>query len=164
LVKKYGIDPLRYFLLREITPTEDGDFTYEKFEQRYNSDLAKGLGNLVSRVANLAKKHSFPSDLCAKGQVQKEIAAANGKYQKALSDFKFNEALISIWELIGFCDQYIEKKRPWEDKESSKEVIMNLLVAVAEVARLLAPFMPQSSEGAKEQLKSENIKALFPRI
>ena len=54
LVKKYGADATRYFILREISPTEDGDFTYEKFEERYNSDLAKGLGNLVARVLTLA--------------------------------------------------------------------------------------------------------------
>jgi len=164
LVKKYNTDPVRYFLLREITPTEDGDFTYEKFEQRYNSDLAKGLGNLVSRVANLAKKYSFSSGVFAREKVQKEVAAAQEKYQKALADFRFNEALIAVWELIGFCDGYIEKEKPWEDKEGAKETIMDLLSAVEEVAKLLEPFLPQTSKEAREQLKSEKIKALFPRI
>jgi methionyl-tRNA synthetase len=164
LVKKYGTDPVRYFLLREITSMEDGDFTYEKFEQRYTSDLAKGLGNLISRVSTLAKKYSLSSDVSAKGQVQKEISGAQEKYQKALSDFKFNEALISVWGLIGFCDRYIEKEKPWEDKENAKEVIINLLSAVKEIAKLLEPFLPQSSKEAAEQLKSEKIKALFPRI
>ncbi|TFG35887.1 MAG: methionine--tRNA ligase, partial [Parcubacteria group bacterium] len=164
LVKKYGTDSVRYFLLREITSMEDGDFTYEKFEQRYTSDLAKGLGNLVSRVATLAKKHSFPSDISAKGQVQKEINSAQEKYKKSLADFKFNEALISVWGLIGFCDRYIEKEKPWENKENAEEVIINLLFAVKEIARLLEPFLPQSSKKAADQLKSEEIKALFPRI
>ncbi|MCX6760546.1 MAG: class I tRNA ligase family protein [Candidatus Nealsonbacteria bacterium] len=164
LVKKYGTDPVRYFLLREITSTEDGDFTYEKFEQRYTSDLAKGLGNLVSRVATLAKKYSLPSDVFAKGQVKKEISAVQEKYQKALSDLKFNEALISVWELIGFCDRYIEKEKPWEGKENAKEVIVDLLSTIKEIARLLEPFLPQTSKEVAEQLKSEKIKALFPRI
>jgi methionyl-tRNA synthetase len=164
LVKKYGIDPVRYFLLREITSTEDGDFTYEKFEQRYNSDLAKGLGNLVSRVANLARKHSLPPDISAKGQVKAEIASTQEKYQKALSDFKFNEALISVWGLIGFCDRYIEKEKPWEDGKNAKEVIMNLVSAIEEIAKLLEPFLPQTSKEAEDQLKSEKNKALFPRI
>src|SRR6185436_17509237 len=56
LVQKYGVDAARYYLLREITPTEDGDFTYEKFEQRYNADLAGGIGNLLARTLTLAKK------------------------------------------------------------------------------------------------------------
>lgn len=164
LVKKYGTDPVRYFLLREITSMEDGDFTYEKFEQRYTSDLAKGLGNLVSRVATLAKKYSFPSDASAKGQIREEIAGAREKYQKAISDFKFNEALISVWGLIGFCDRYIEKEKPWENRESAEEVIMNLVFVVEEIAKLLEPFLPQASKAAAEQLKNEEIKALFPRI
>ena len=54
LVKKYGTDAVRYYLLREIPPTKDGDFTYQKFEERYNSDLAAGIGNLVARVITLA--------------------------------------------------------------------------------------------------------------
>lgn len=164
LVKKYGIDPVRYFLLREITSTEDGDFTYEKFEQRYNSDLAKGLGNLVSRVSNLARKHSLHSGVSAKGQIKEEISNTQEKYQKALSDFKFNEALISIWGLIGFCDRYIEKEKPWEDGKKAKEVITNLVSALEEIAKLLEPFLPQTSKEAVEQLKSEKNKALFPRI
>lgn len=164
LVEKYGTDPVRYFLLREITSTEDGDFTYEKFEQRYNSDLAKGLGNLISRVANLAKKHSLSSGVSPKGQIQKEISNTQEKYKKALADFKFNEALISAWDLISFCDKYIEKEKPWEDKENSKEVIANLLSIVDETLKLLEPFLPQSSKEAAEQLKSEKAKALFPRI
>jgi len=164
LVKKYGADPVRYFLLREITSMEDGDFTYEKFEQRYNSDLAKGLGNLVSRVANLAKKHSLSSDVSPKEQIKKEIIKVQEKYKKALNDFKFNEALISIWDLISFCDRYIEKEKPWEEKENAEEVIVNLLAAVKEISRLLEPFLPQASKEATEQLKKEKIKALFPRI
>ena len=56
LVKKYGVDAVRYYLLREILPTEDGDFTYEKFEQRYNSDLAGGIGNLLARIVACLQK------------------------------------------------------------------------------------------------------------
>jgi len=59
LVEKYGTDAVRYFFLREVPPTEDGDFTYEKFESRYNSDLAKGLGNLVARVVTMAERVSL---------------------------------------------------------------------------------------------------------
>ncbi len=160
LVKKYGTDPLRYFLLREIQPTEDGDFTYEKFEQRYNSDLAKGLGNLVARVITLAKKSPPEADQPRTGKFP--IAETKQKYKKALNEFKFNEALASVWELISFCDKYIEEEKPWErDKE---KVIADLLFVIGEIARLLAPFLPETSEKTLKQLKTKKTKALFPRI
>ena len=163
LVKKYGADPLRYFLLREIPSAEDGDFTYEKFEQRYNSDLAKGLGNLVARVVTLA------ADISAKPVlVESEFAAAIKKtdkeYQLGLAKFKFNEALAAVWELISFCDRYIEKERPWEESGKQKAIISDLLFAVNKIAELLKPFLPESAEKILEQLKTKKSKPLFPRI
>jgi len=163
LVKKYGTDSVRYFLLREIPAAEDGDFTYEKFEQRYNSDLAKGLGNLVARVVTLA------ADISAKPVlVESEFAAAIKKtdkeYQLGLAKFKFNEALAAVWELISFCDRYIEKERPWEESGKQKEIISDLLFAVNKIAELLKPFLPESAEKILEQLKTKKSKPLFPRI
>jgi methionyl-tRNA synthetase len=162
LAKKYGTDPVRYFLLREITPTEDGDFTYKKFEQRYNSDLAKGLGNLIARVVTLADKYDVSSKLKPSKQTQKEIDGTQKKYKKALKEFKFNETLAAVWEFISLCDEYIEREKPWEGNK--KEVVENLLAALKEIAELLEPFLPQTSEEIIKQLKSKKSRALFPRI
>jgi methionyl-tRNA synthetase len=167
LVRKYGIDPVRYFLLREIPPTEDGDFTYEKFETRYNSDLAKGLGNLVARVITLARVSKFQfliSNKFPNSNFQTVIKKTKNNYKRALDEFKFNEALISVWDLISFCDRYIEKERPWEKSKKQKEVIDNLLLAVDEVAKLLQPFLPETSEKILKQLKTKKSKPLFPRL
>jgi len=169
LVKKYGTDTVRYFLLREIPPTEDGDFTYEKFEERYNADLASGLGNLVARVLTMAEKINPNNKIQMSNQIQnsnikKEIDKTWGNYKKALEEFKFNEALIFIWELISFCDRYIEKERPWEESKKQKEVINNLLLAIDEIAKLLQPFLPETSEKIFKQLKTKKSKSLFPRI
>lgn len=170
LVKKYGTDAVRYFLLREIPSTEDGDFTYQKFEGRYNSDLAKGLGNLVARVLTMAKKLKTTTQNL---KLKKEIDNTWKKYKKALEEFKFNEALISIWELISFCDRYIEKERPWEEKESAswrkKEVIGNLLFTISNIAEMLKPFLPETSKKILENIrqlaeKTKEAKPLFPRI
>jgi len=161
LVKKYGTDPVRYFLLREIPSTEDGDFTYEKFEQRYNSDLAKGLGNLVSRIITLAGRTSFIPDTGDK--FGKELKTEE-KYKKSLEEFKFSEVLAAIWELISFCDKYIEKERPWEESGKQKEIIGDLLFAVNKIAELLEPFLPETSKKILEQLKTRKSKSLFPRI
>ncbi|XOB41456.1 MAG: class I tRNA ligase family protein [Candidatus Nealsonbacteria bacterium] len=165
LVEKYSTDAVRYFLLREIPPTEDGDFTYEKFEERYNADLSKGLGNLVARVLTMAEKVSSINYQPSKGkEIEKVINNTRKKYKKALDEFKFNEALISIWELISFCDRYIEKERPWEEKENQKIVIGNLLFTISNIAEMLRPFLPETSEKILKQLATKKSKPLFPRI
>jgi methionyl-tRNA synthetase len=162
LVKKYGVDAVRYFLLREIPPSEDGDFTYEKFEERYNADLAKGLGNLLARVIKLTEgiKVSIKNDKV----FEKEISNVFKRYKKTLEEFKFNDTLVSIWELISVCDEYIEKERPWEKKENQKTVISNLLYTIGEIAKLLAPFLPETSEKILKQIETKKSRPLFPRI
>ena len=161
LVKKYGADAVRYFLLREIPPTEDGDFSYEKFEKRYNSDLAGGLGNLVARVITLAAKiKELGGDVVFK----KEISKTQEEYRKTFEEFKFNETLVIIWSLISFCDEYIEKEKPWQEGEKQEEVISNLLFALSEIAKLLEPFLPETSEKIFNQLKTKKSEPLFPRI
>jgi len=170
LVKKYGTDAVRYFLLREIPPTEDGDFTEEKFQQRYNGDLASGLGNLVARVLTLAQNSKLKNQKSKiQIKIQKEIDKTWEDYKIALENFKFNEALSSIWQLISFCDRYIEKERPWEiksqnSKAKSQKVIYNLLIALANIAQMLQPFLPKTSEKIFKQLGIKPIKDLTFKI
>jgi len=163
LVKKYGADPVRYFLLREVPSMEDGDFTYEKFEQRYNSDLAKGLGNLVARVITLAGKIPIKKN-SSSAKLNSVVKKAGKECQLGLAEFKFNEALFAIWSLVGFCDRYIEREKPWQEGKKRDEVIGNLLFAVDNIADLLIPFLPETSEKIAEQLKNRKSKPLFPRI
>jgi len=173
LVKKYGTDAVRYFLLREIPPTEDGDFTYEKFESRYNDDLASGLGNLVARVITLAAKVKTKDEkiktTTKNSKFKKEIDKTWRDYHKALKEFKFNEVLISIWELISCCDKCIEKERPWENKNQkskikNQKVIFDLLFTISHIAKMLQPFLPETSEKIFEQIKTKKSKPLFPRL
>ena len=160
LVKKYGTDTVRYFLLREISPTEDGDFTEEKFKGRYNDDLAKGLGNLVARVVTLAKNSPPKADQSLAENFQ--ISNIKNKLDKATEEFRFNEALSTIWGLISFCDGYIEKEKIWEMK--NEKAIGDLLFTLENIAQLLQPFLPETSEKIFKQLKSRKSKPLFPRI
>jgi methionyl-tRNA synthetase len=175
LVDKYGADAVRYFLLREIPSTEDGDFTYEKFEQRYNADLASGLGNLAARVMTMAKKAIFNFQFSifnkfSNSNFQTFINKTWQKYRTALDDFKFNEALAAVWELISFCDTYIDKERPWENKNQklkskNQKVISDLLFILKEITRMLKPFLPATSEKILAQIKSgKKGKPLFPRL
>ena len=169
LVKKYGTDAVRYFLLREIPPTKDGDFTYQKFEERYNSDLAAGIGNLVARVitmaAGLNPKGPSGESATANSNSQKIVNKTWQEYRKSLDNFKFNEALISVWDLISFCDRYIEKEKPWEKSGLEKDsVINNLLFAIKNIAEMLEPFLPETSEKISQQIKTKKSEPLFPRI
>jgi len=180
LVEKYGTEAVRYFLLREISPFKDGDFSYQRFEERYDSDLAKGLGNLASRILSLAEKldlktESLKINEIKNSEFQKQISKAQEKYKKALKEFKFNNALASIWELIGFCDEYIEKNKLWEKSENQKRDVLYLLYAIANIAQLLEPFLPETSDKILKQLDLKtteqswifNIKkgkSLFPKL
>lgn len=150
LVKKYGTDPVRYFLLREIPSTEDGDFTHEKFEQRYNADLASGLGNLMARVITMAGKSKMKSKklktTVKNPEFNKVINETWKSYRHAIENFRFNEALVSIWKLISFCDKYIERERPWERTKNQQLVINNLLFALANIAQMLRPLLPETAE------------------
>lgn len=173
LVSKYGSDGVRYFLLREIPALGDGDFTYEKFEKRYNSDLASGLGNLFSRTLAMVTKAELnngfeikPNSLFV--EKNKEVEGkANERF------IQFNETLSDIWELVSFCDKYIDEEKPWEitDTEKQKEVFSNLIYSLNNISKLIEPFLPSTVKKMKEQLKEENGvfivnkgEALFPRI
>lgn len=173
LVLKYGSEGVRYFLLREIPATGDGDFTYEKFEKRYNSDLASGLGNLFSRTLAMVIKAGLDNDFEVKPndifiEKNKEIE------EKVKEKFiQFNETLMDIWELVSFCDKYIDIEKPWklEDANKQKEVFSNLIYSLNSISKMIEPFLPLTSQKMKEQLGGKdgafNIKkgdSLFPRI
>ena len=165
LAEKYGTDAVRYFLLREIPSAEDGDFTEEKFEKRYNSDLASGLGNLTARVITMAGKLKVKRPkLNPESENMKAINECWDKYKKSMSELKFNEALASVWELIGWCDRYIEKERPWEKGGNQEEVIGSLLLTIEEIAELLIPFLPNASAEILKQLRSQKTQPIFPRM
>lgn len=163
LVHKYGVDPVRYFFLREIPSTKDGDFSYQKFEERYDCDLAKGLGNLVARVLALAKKLDVQLPVISQTALS-FVTEAKLKYEKALQGFQFSEALIAIWDIIGTLDRFIETEKPWEQKDNAKKVIQDCLFGLKEIAGLLEPFLPQTSERIIQELKGQKSAPLFPRL
>ena len=178
--ERYDSDAIRYFLLREIPSFKDGDFTEEKLKDRYSSDLSKGLGNLVARVLSVAEKidisnKPLSSQEIKDSQFQKEIEKTEDNIKFFLGKFKFNKSLSSLWELISFCDQYIEKERVWEKKESQEKSALFLLYAISEIARMLKPFLPKTSnkisssinlEDKKEQIffNIKKIDSLFPKL
>ncbi|MBU4482402.1 methionine--tRNA ligase [Patescibacteria group bacterium] len=172
LVKKYGTDALRYYLLAEITPFEDGNFTIQKFEQKYNADLANGLGNLVARVSNLLEKNKIEINLC-----HPESRRIAGRWDPVfkktfnikMQEYKFNEALEILWKKLRKCDEIITKKQPWklENKLEIKNILEPIAQLILNVAELLLPFMPDIAERLIAQFTEKQIKKseiLFPRI
>jgi len=166
LVDKYGIDAVRYYLLREIPAYEDGDFSIQKLEERYNADLANGLGNLTARILTLVIKNNLIKAKKPQKEIFKLVEETKKDCAKAIEEFEFNRALESIWKLISFCDRYIEKNKPWglADKKKLEQILSNLLYGLSEIADLIAPFLPEASEKIKSQIKSGKLEILFPRI
>ena len=179
LVKKYGIDPVRYYLLREIPSGEDGDFSYKKFEERYNGDLANGLGNFAARVLTLAECDSNlrihsnnPNEI--EEAVDKKIQETKSLVSKKIEGFKLNEALETLWNLIHFGDQYVNEKKPWDKQQASGfrlQAIYNSVVILDNAAALLAPFLPETARQITESiqwekgvLKIKKGEVLFPRL
>jgi methionyl-tRNA synthetase len=169
LIKKYGIDPVRYYLLREISSSGDGDFSYEKFEERYNGDLANGLGNFAARVLTLASKEGGLS-----GKSKKDIENFINLTNKNTENFKFDVALNEIWNLIHYGDGYLNLTKPWSKdlpEAKRKEVIYDLVFMLKTISELLVPFLPETAKKISEAIEikegefiAKKIDNLFPRL
>jgi len=164
LVEKYGADPVRYYLLRYTSPEDDNDISLEKLENAYNSDLANGLGNLVSRVAKLCETVGLEVTPAGKTEFPKD-------YKKAVEEFRFQDTLSLIWQKITKVDQTIDQEKPWslvkKDVRKAKAVLTNLVEQIREIQILLVPFLPETSEKISKQFAGPKIKSekpLFPRI
>ncbi len=172
LAEKYGADAVRYYLLREVSAYEDGDFTEEKFKERYNGDLANGLGNFCARVLTLAQGDTNIQTYANDTNVNKKIKETTEVVDKKLEEFKFNEALAAIWDLISFGDNYVNITEPWHAVEPGRtRALVNLIYLLENVAQLLMPFLPQTSEKIFGSIvktdKTLQIKKggiLFPRV
>lgn len=173
LIKKYGTDPVRYYLLREISSGEDGDFSIKKFEERYNGDLANGLGNLIARVTTLGEKIS-PMPVQKSDEIMKEVDRVRVLAQQYIESFRLNEALGVIWELIGYGDRYINNTKPWTVKDNSvalQKIIADVSMLIDAIGELIEPFLPETAEKIHQQIvvddKNIIIKKsgnLFPRL
>ena len=182
LAEKYGSDAVRHYLLREISPTEDGDFSQKRFDERYCADLVNGLGNFVSRVFTLAENYGRPLKTFH-FYFQEKIDETWKNYRQALANFQFNEALAEVWKLLKAGDEYIDRKKPWElaknEPEEFENVMSNLLLVSANLGWLVLPFLPGAGEailkelGLKEngqkswqeiEFRLKKIKPLFPRL
>ncbi|NLZ74524.1 methionine--tRNA ligase [Candidatus Falkowbacteria bacterium] len=168
LIEQYGADAVRYYLLAEIPPFEDGDYSEEKFQSRYNADLANGLGNLVARVSNLLEKNEIKTNL--KINLEDEgIREIVKRFEASLQEYRFNEALQILWEKIRACDEELSRQAPWKmtDQKEIENILFPLAQTILNIAYLLEPFIPETAQKIQKQFLAEQIKkgeALFPRL
>jgi len=169
LFKKFGPDATRYLLLAMISLGQDGDITWDKLTEKYNSDLANDLGNLVSRVFNMADKYyalKVPKFLLDKDRfLDQDLKSTWKQYDFYIKEFQINKALDVIWDHIRQNNAYIEKNKPWElfsnqDEDTLADVIYNLLESLRHIAFMIRPFMPETSDKIIKMLNVEDNKKL----
>ena len=156
LSEKYGIDALRYYLFREVPFGHDGDFSEKSLEDRYNSELADSLGNLVNRILVLVEKNfgGIVPEPAGKDKLAELALETPKKVNSSIENFQFHNALNDIWYLIAEANKYINENKVWEIKDKRKlgGILYNLLETLRFVSILIYPFMPETAEKIIEQL------------
>ncbi|MGN0453395.1 MAG: methionine--tRNA ligase [Ruminococcus sp.] len=167
LIKLFGVDAVRYYLLSEMPFASDGSISYESMIERFNSDLANTLGNLVNRTIAMNNKYfdgivqtpGAKTDLDA--ELEKFCFDTVEKVDKSINSFRMSDSVEAVINLAKRCNKYIDETAPWvlakdeEGKERLGTVLYNLLESIRFIAVLLQPFMPDTAKAIFEQLNCD---------
>lgn len=173
IISKFGTEALRYYFSRHVSTTDDSDFNWNKFERAYNNELANDLGNLVSRAANMVTRYQAG----VVGEIQRAEHDMFA-YDEAMRELRFSDAISEAWVLVQGTNKFIDEVKPWaiakvaaespDEKEHLDEVLRHVVGSLLQVAAMLAPFLPATSEAIQEMFGTGVIKpiegVLFPKI
>ena len=164
--EKFGTDAIRYYLLRAVSPFEDGDYGEDRFKEVYNADLANNLGNLARRIETIGAKA---------GHVPKPVVITDAPegYHEAMEGYRFHDALATLWRVASDLNIRIEEVKPWvlakEDKHDEvAEFLDEMITGLRQIGHYLSPFLPQTAENLTKiftaDIPMERGEALFPRL
>ena len=153
VLEKHGLDAFRYYFLRHVDTFTDADFTWDKYEEAYNNELANDLGNLVQRLATLAQKNGFVIGETAKNEKETQLSnrILPREYCELMEKFEFSKAFDFVWEKIQGLNRKIDEEKPWSlakngETEKLKECLRGLIAELLEANQMLMPFLPNATE------------------
>ncbi|TMR17088.1 methionine--tRNA ligase [Nonomuraea turkmeniaca] len=164
LVDSYGVDAVRWWLLREVPRVGDADFTEERLIARADEDLANGLGNLVNRVVTMVCRFL---DGHVPGPAE-DLAGVPGAVHDALEEYDFRRAAAAVWTIVEEANRYVERTRPWQQDRAGQEASLGTLVhACRTLAVQLEPFLPTAAARVDAAVRGTRLarpKPLYPRV